>query len=633
MCGICGWVGKKMDKSVIEDMMLAMYHRGPDDEGVYRYRMGDKEVVLGHRRLSIIDLVTGRQPIHNEDKKIWIVFNGEVYNFSDLREDLEKMGHRFYTRSDTEVILHLYEEFGERCVDKLNGMFAFAIWDKERERLVLVRDRIGIKPLHYIEVDGGVVFASEIKSLIRHPKVVRRIDPLSLAKYLIFEYVPAPNTIFKGIKKLPQGHILIWEKGGISVRQYWRLSFQKIEVRGERSEDYYIERLRELLKASVKRRLISDVPFGAFLSGGIDSSTIVYFMEELVPGNVKTFSIGFEDPSFDESLYARGVADWLGTDHHEEILSPTMTLNLVPSIAEILDEPFGDASIIPTYLLSRFTRREVKVSLSGDGGDELFAGYPTYQAHRIATLYEKIPHTIHRGIKAVIDRLPTSTSNISLDFRAKRFLSGIGLPPEIRNFIWLGSFRPDELRNLLNPDIYRFIEKDDPFMDVIDHLRACSPDDPIEKILSLDMRFYLQDDMLVKVDRASMANSLESRVPFLDHTLVEFVASLPRDLKLRGLTTKYILKRAMKGRLPRKIIQRKKKGFGIPVARWIKKELKDFVLDVFNREKIRRESIFNPQAIDVILKDHFDGKKDNRKLIWTLLIFELWYQRYGSGGI
>jgi asparagine synthase (glutamine-hydrolysing) len=298
-----------------------------------------------------------------------------------------------------------------------------------------------------------------------------------------------------------------------------------------------------------------------------------------------------------------------------------------------LDEPFGDASIIPTYLLSRFTRREVKVSLSGDGGDELFAGYPTYQAHRIATLYEKIPHTIHRGIKAVIDRLPTSTSNISLDFRAKRFLSGIGLPPEIRNFIWLGSFRPDELRNLLNPDIYRFIEEDDPFMDVIDHLRACSPDDPIEKILSLDMRFYLQDDMLVKVDRASMANSLESRVPFLDHTLVEFVASLPRDLKLRGLTTKYILKRTMKGRLPRKIIQRKKKGFGIPVARWIKKELKDFVLDVFNREKIRRESIFNPQAIDVILKDHFDGKKDNRKLIWTLLIFELWYQRYGSGGI
>ena len=628
MCGICGWIGNKIDEKVIKKMMGALSHRGPDDEGYYKWEVGSGkwEVGLGHRRLSIIDLETGKQPIHNEDKSIWIVFNGEIYNFLELREELREKGHQFYTNSDTEVIVHLYEDLGQDCVRKLNGMFAFGLWDQREERLLLVRDRLGIKPLHYAEVDGQLVFASEIKALLKHPAVKREIDLLSLSKYLTFEYVPAPNTIFKGIRKLLPGHLLIWEKGRIATKQYWKLSFST--EHGARSTEQIIERLLELLKASVKRQLISDVPLGAFLSGGIDSSSIAAFMSELVPGQVKTFCIGFEDSSFDESNYAAEVARCLGCEHHQEILSPKKALDLVPKIADILDEPFGDASIIPTYLLSEFTRKHVKVSLSGDGGDELFAGYPTYQAHRIAEFYLRLPQFIQRGIAGLARRLPVSTANISLDFKAKRFVSGLGFPPEIRNYIWLGSFAPGEKENLFLSEVNEKLNQEDPFQEVREQLKGCDATNLLEKMLCLDMRFYLADDMLVKIDRASMANSLEGRVPFLDHTLVEFIAALPANLKLRGLTTKYILKKAMKKRLPKGIANRPKKGFGIPVARWIKGELKELVLDMFSPTKIKREGFFCPQYIDRLLTDHFKGRKDNRKLIWTLLVFELWHQKY-----
>ncbi|MBU1487680.1 asparagine synthase (glutamine-hydrolyzing) [bacterium] len=628
MCGICGWIGNKVEERAIKEMMGALSHRGPDDEGYYKWEVGSGkwEVGLGHRRLSIIDLETGKQPIHNEDKTIWIVFNGEIYNYLELRDELERKRHRFYTNSDTEVIVHLYEEFGQDCVRKLNGMFAFVLWDQTKERLLLVRDRLGIKPLHYAEVDGGLVFASEIKALLKHPAIKREIDLLSLSKYLTFEYVPAPNTIFKGIRKLLPGHLLIWEKGRIATKQYWKLSFST--EHGARSTEQIIERLLELLKASVKRQLISDVPLGAFLSGGIDSSSIAAFMSELVPGQVKTFSIGFEDSSFDESVYAAKVARHLGCDHHQEILSPKKALDLVPKIADILDEPFGDASIIPTYLLSEFTRKHVKVSLSGDGGDELFAGYPTYQAHRIAELYLRLPQFIQRGVAGLAKRLPVSTANISLDFKAKRFISGIGFEPAIRNYIWLGSFAPEEKENLFLSEVNEKLNQEDPFQEVREQLKGCDATNLLEKMLCLDMRFYLADNMLVKIDRASMANSLEGRVPFLDHTLVEFVTSLPANLKLRGLTTKYILKKAMKKRLPKGIANRPKKGFGIPVARWIKGELKELVLDMVNPTKIKREGFFCPQYIDRLLADHFKGRKDNRKLIWTLLVFELWHQKY-----
>jgi len=627
MCGICGyftWSEEVIKEEILHQMCKVIRHRGPDDEGLYV----EKNVGLGMRRLNIIDLVTGHQPIHNEDKTVWVIYNGEIYNFQELREELEKNGHHFYTQTDTEVIVHLYEEMGSQCVTKFNGMFGFCLWDKKKNLLFLARDRLGVKPLHYAQVNNQFIFGSEIKSILVHPNVQREIDLPSLSKYLTFEYIPAPHTIFKEIKKLPPGHIMTVNiDGQIKVEQYWDVSFRHDEK--IRSEEDYCEELLSLLRASVKRRLISDVPLGVFLSGGIDSSTVTALMSKLAPGQVKTFSIGFEDKSFDESTYARQVAQYIGTSHYEDILSPNKMLELVPTIAEILDEPLGDASIIPTYLLSQFTRKHVTVALGGDGGDELFAGYPTYQAHRLANFYEKIPHIIREKlIEKAIMGLPVSTANISLDFQAKKFISGISYSPEVRNYIWLGSFTPPEKKRLLSKEICDILKDGDSFEDIKAYLTKSDCLCLLDRLLYLDMKFYLQEDILAKVDRASMANSLEARVPFLDYTFVEFVAKLPPNLKLKGLTTKYILKKAVKDLLPKGIAGRKKKGFGIPIAKWFKKELKEFVLDVFAEDKIKQQGFFNYSYIKRLLDDHFEGRRDNRKQLWTLLVFELWYDRF-----
>jgi asparagine synthase (glutamine-hydrolysing) len=629
VCGICGYFTwsktQQVQPEIIHRMCEIIRHRGPDDEGIYT----EKNIGLGMRRLNIIDLITGHQPIHNEDKTIWIVYNGEIYNFQELRESLEKNGHQFYTKTDTEVIVHLYEEKGIHCVDDFNGMFGFCIWDKNKNLLFLARDRIGIKPLHYTQIDNQFIFASEIKSILVHPDVKKEVDLLSLNKYLTFEYIPAPNTIFKGIKKLPPGHILTINRyGEIKIEQYWDINFAHDEKINKREEAYQ-EELLFILKDSVKRRLISDVPLGVFLSGGIDSSTVTALMSELVPGQVKTFSIGFEDKSFDESSYARQVARYFATSHYEDILSPNKMIELVPVIAMILDEPLGDASIIPTYLLSQFTRQYVTVALGGDGGDELFAGYPTYQAHRLAYFYEKLPQGLRQGIiEKVINKLPVSTANISLDFQAKKFISGIPYLPEIRNYIWLGSFTPTEKKYLLSKEVYDILKFTDAFEDIKKYLAKADIEILLDRLLYLDMKFYLQEDILAKVDRASMANSLEARVPLLDHRFVEFVAKLPPRLKLNGLTTKYIFKKAVKNLLPKGIANRKKKGFGIPIAKWFKRELKGFVLDVFNESKIKKEGFFNYSYIKRLLDEHFEGRKDNRKQLWTLLVFELWYDKF-----
>jgi len=630
LCGICGyltWGEEVVQENIIHQMCDVIRHRGPDDEGIYV----EKNVGLGMRRLNIIDLVTGHQPIHNEDKTIWVVYNGEIYNFWELREDLEKIGHHFYTRTDTEVIVHLYEDLGTRCVEKFNGMFGFCLWDKNQHLLFLARDRIGVKPLHYTQVNSQFIFGSEIKSILVHPDVKREVDLLSLSKYLTFEYIPAPNTIFKGIKKLLPGYLMTVNLDGqVKIEQYWDVRFRHAEK--IRSEEEYCEELLALLTASVKRRLISDVPLGVFLSGGIDSSTITALMSELAPGHVKTFSIGFEDQSFDESKYARQVARYFATSHYEDILSPNKMLELVPAIADVLDEPLGDASIIPTYLLSQFTRKHVTVALGGDGGDELFAGYPTYQAHRLAHFYEKIPYSIRQKlIEKAIMRLPVSTANISFDFQAKKFISGIPYSPEVRHYIWLGSFPPPEKKVLLSTEICDILKGSDSFEDIHTYLAKNDCLCLLDKLLYLDMKFYLQEDILAKVDRASMANSLEVRVPFLDYTFVEFVAKLPPQLKLKGLTTKYIFKKAVKDLLPKGIAGRKKKGFGIPIARWFKNELKGFVLDVFAEDKINREGYFHYAYIKRLLDEHFEGKKDNRKQLWTLLVFELWYDKFMRG--
>ncbi len=622
MCGICGFICDSrlgIDKlETIKKMNEAIYHRGPDDEGYFV----ENNVALGVRRLSIIDLFHGHQPIYNENRMILIIFNGEIYNFKELRISLERNGHRFLTNTDTEVIVHLYEDFGFDCLKRLNGMFAFAIYDKTEDLLFMARDRLGIKPLHYY-LDGKVlVFGSELKSLLQFPGLPQEIDLKSLNKYLTFEYVPAPYTIYKDIYKLPSGHYLIFKNSRLQIKRYWKLSYKDKPIK---SKDECIEKLRWYIADSVRKRMISDVPLGVFLSGGIDSSLITAFMVRQSSHKVKTFNVSFGDESFDESRYARQIASYLETEHYEERLTPKMLLDLVPQIISVLDEPFADASVIPTYLLSKFTRESVTVALSGDGGDEVFAGYPTYQAHKMAHYFPKIIYPIS---KALVNWLPVSDDNITFDFKAKKFLSGIPYSPEIRNQIWLGSFEPFQKRKLFSVEVREYLKSDDEFDILSRSLHDCDADNYLEKILWLDTHFYLQDNMLVKVDRTSMANSLEVRVPYLDHRLVEFVCSLPADIKLNGLTTKYILKKAGRGLLPDEIIHRTKKGFGVPVAKWFKDELKDFVLDVLDERKIKREGVFNSKFIRGLLQDHFSGARDNRKLIWTLVVFELWREKF-----
>jgi asparagine synthase (glutamine-hydrolysing) len=627
MCGICGVIEyhRPIDRDVLMRMNNAMWHRGPDDGNFYVEDANGRgaSVGLGMRRLAIIDLSGGRQPMCNEDESIWIVFNGEIYNFLDLRPELEARGHVFRTNSDTEAIVHLYEDYGPDCVQHLNGMFAFAIWDSKKQTLFIARDRMGKKPMYYIDTGEQFLFASEVKVLLQHPNCPRELDAEALSKYLAYEYVPSPRCIFKGIYKLPAAHSLTWKDGRVSVRRYWDLSFS--ENNPIKSEDEYADELRARLKEAVRLRLISDVPLGVFLSGGIDSSSVVAMMSEIVPpSQIKTFSIGFEDKSFDESTYARTVANFYGTDHREQILKPQTMLDILPQVGSFMDEPFADASIIPTYLLSKFTREYVTVALGGDGGDELFAGYPTFVAHRMAQFY-KVPRFVHeRVIAPMAARLPVNTSNISFDFKVKQFLRGMTYRPEIRNQVWLGAFTPTEQRELLNGAAVAT----DPYEDIDAAEQNCDSRDLLERMIYLYCKFYLQDDILVKVDRASMACSLEARAPMLDYTFVEFVNTIPVHLKLNGLKTKYILKKAMRDKLPPDIATRGKKGFGIPVAKWFKTDLKELVLDTFAESRIQQQGIFHAPTIARLLDEHFRGVKDNRKPLWTLFMFQMWHENY-----
>ena len=631
MCGICGFKDNKIRlnrERILQQMNRLLTHRGPDDEGYYL----NDDVGLAMRRLSVIDLVTGGQPVHNEDQTIWIVFNGEIYNFKELRAGLEKKGHKFYTNSDTEIIVHLYEDMGQDCVRPLNGMFSFAIWDSKGNKFILARDRIGIKPLYYTLAFNGLIFASELKAIMAHPNVTKNVDMLSLRKYLSYEYVPCPRTILKGINKLPAGHMLIYKDKQAKLIKYWDLNFAQDSIKRGNNIKAYEEQFLHLLKQSVKRRLISDVPLGVFLSGGIDSSSIASLMCQLGVKDVKSFSIGFNDRSFDESNYAKKVSQFLGISHSMKNLDTDAMLKFLPKVAGFLDEPFGDASVIPTYLLSKFTRENVTVALSGEGGDELFCGYPTYQAHRVASIYQRVPKPIRNFVaNRIVKRLPTSLDNFSLDFKAKRFISGMDYNSEMRHCVWMGALAPTEADFLISPDFKNKIKDSLIYNELDGYLADCSGYNLMQRIQRLDTKLYLQDDLLTKADRASMACSLEVRVPFLDHTLVEFAASLPVGMKMRGLTTKYILKRAMKKYLPPDIINRSKKGFGIPVAEWIKSNLKTLVLDVFSKGKVQREGFFDYLYIHKLLEDHFQGKSDNRKLIWTLLMFELWYKNFMEG--
>ena len=633
MCGIVGFLTSEAknipEYEVLKTMRDVLNHRGPDDVGEYIRPLNEKGpyVFLGHRRLSIIDLAGGHQPLSNEDGTVWVVFNGEIYNFKELREKMKGRGHQFRTRSDSEVIAHAYEEYGENCFRYFNGMFAIGIWDGKGNRLVLARDRLGKKPLYYSDINETFLFASELKAIMLYPAFPRKVDPLSLMKYLFYEFIPCPHTIFKDAKKLPPASYLVWNEEGIEVKQYWS-PFDSQKVEEKVSETEATLRITELLRQSVKRRLISDVPLGIFLSGGIDSSTIAALAQEEDPGKIETFSIGFEDTSFDESRYALLASKHLGTKHHEQTMTPTDLLNIVPRLPDILDEPMADASILPTYLLSKFTREYVKVALGGDGGDELFAGYPTYLAHKFARQYERLAAPFHPMLAFLGNLLPVSDNNISFDFKVKKFLSGIGYSDSIRNFIWLGSFSFPNLRPVLSSEIGPLFDRDRLVEEILAYERDFPLTDRTSLLQFLDLKLYLQEAILVKVDRASMACSLEVRAPFLDYEFVEFVIGLPSSFKLKGFTSKHILKSTMESFLPKEVIHRKKKGFGVPIAKWVKGPLKELFGDLLSPDRIGREGFLNPEYVTPLLQDHLVNRKDNRKQLWTLLVWELWVNRY-----
>jgi asparagine synthase (glutamine-hydrolysing) len=630
MCGICGIVAvgntdPTISREILEGMNQSIRHRGPDDDGFY---VSD-HIGLASRRLSIIDLKSGKQPITNEDGKIWIVFNGEIYNYRELRNYLDKHGHEFRTNSDTETILHLYEEFGTECVQHLNGIFAFAIWDGRSQELILARDRMGIKPLYYTQLPNGhLVFGSEMKSILSHPGVDRTIDLIALNEYLSYEYVPTPRTIIRNIQRLEAGHILVCNSRGTFASAYARLSFKQSESRPPVHWRDYSAALYEKLRSTVQSELVSDVPVGVLLSGGLDSSTIAALMVDLYPGKVESFTIAFEEGSFNESNYARQVATFLGTQHNEMMLTSKKAVDLVSEMTNFLDEPFADSSIIPTYLLSQFAREKVKVVLGGDGGDELFAGYPTVLSHRLIEYYERFTPWALRTYLAprILDNLKISFDNLSLDFRLRRFLAGRGVPLIVRHQRWLGSF-VDEEKSLLLCDWVKPVLRET-YHQSFAHAQEGDAKEPLNQILFNDLKTYLEGDILYKVDRASMAASLEVRVPFLNREMVQFTNDLPLDLKLHNLTGKFLLKKTMNGKLPEEIIHRPKKGFNMPVAYWLSRDLKNVMLDMFSESFLLRQDLFSFSYIQRLAEEHFEHRRDNRKLLWTLFMFQMWYRTY-----
>ncbi|HYZ88382.1 MAG TPA: asparagine synthase (glutamine-hydrolyzing) [Myxococcales bacterium] len=638
MCGICGDVdfGAAPDESAVRRMARSLAHRGPDAEGFFL----DGPAALGHRRLSILDLSGGVQPMVREG--VALSFNGQAYEHEEVRERLRAKGHSFTTRSDTEVVLRAYLEWGERFVDELHGMFAIALWDAPRRKLVLARDRLGKKPLYYALAHGStwtaapdgaatrVVFGSELKAFAAHGAVPRELDPEALAQYLAVEYVPAPHSIHRHIFKLPAAHVAVLDERGFRLRRYWELPAPTRERIGAHEAG---EELVRLLDGAVARRLVADVPVGVFLSGGIDSTTISALATRH-KDPLQTFSIGFTEESFDETPYALLASRRLGTQHSTEKLSGQACLDLLPEAVASLDEPFADPSFLPTLLLSRFTRRSVKVALAGDGGDELFAGYDPFLAHRPAAFFGRLPRGVHRLLRGAADRLPASSRNMSLDFRVKQFLRGASAPASLRHQAWIGAFLPEELSELLHPDLRRNASPDVAYREVLAEAergaRAGVHAGSVDEALRFYLGRYLADDILVKADRASMAASLELRAPFLDTHVVEFASRLPWKLKLSLTRTKVLLKRALRGIVPVEILERPKKGFGIPVAAWIRGPLRPMFEELFSEAELRRAGLFDPRTARAMLQRHFDGQADLRKPLWTLAMFQLWQRKWGG---
>lgn len=618
MCGIAGFIGSGGDEE-LRRMTALLAHRGPDDDG--HWSDPARAVFLGHRRLSILDLAGGHQPMVDAERELVIVFNGEIYNFAELRSELVAKGHNFLTdHSDTEVILRGYREWGPGVTSRLNGMWAFAIYDRTRQRLFASRDRFGKKPFFYTLRAGALVFASELSALRGHPATSRSISRPALQKYFGYGYIPAPHTILEGTHKLPGGHSLVFDLATreLRIERYWEYVLEPFTTVPRDPVATWGEQLRALLDAAVRRRLVADVPVGVFLSGGIDSSAITALAARHVPaGKLKTFSIGFAEPTFDESAFARRVAECFGTDHHVDVLSMEKARALLPEIVDRLDEPMGDSSLLPTYLLSRFTRQHVTVALGGDAGDELFAGYDPFKAVRKATLYARlVPKPVHAAILALATRLPVSHRNMSLDFRLKRTLRGLAHPPPLWLPVWMASLSPKELAELFAEPI----ELEELYGEAIACWDACRQSDPVDRMQEFFARIYLQDDILVKVDRATMMHGLEARAPFLDIDFVNFARQIPAAWKYRGGETKYLLKRAFEPLLPREILDRPKKGFGVPIGAWF--QCGALVPDSGPAPGL--DQTFAARA----LADHRAGRADQRAFLWNYWL----YQRWGRAG-
>jgi len=608
-----------VDERLVAAMGERLRHRGPDDHGLYvKGRVG-----LAHRRLSVLDLsAAGRQPMANGDGTVWIVYNGEIYNFQELRETLRPR-HAFRSRTDTEVILHLYEDHGVRCVPMLGGMFAFAIWDERAQRLVLARDRLGKKPLFYRVTDEGLSFASELKALLTGGQTPD-IDPVALHHYLTFQYIPAPLTIFRGIRKLRPGHVLVYEDGKVAESAYWSLRYD--EKRSDRTEEDYREEFKALLQDAVRKRLISDVPLGAFLSGGLDSSSVVALMSRLMAQPVKTFSIGFEDGAFNELPYARDVAQWFGTDHREFMVEPS-AVEILPTLVRVYDEPYADASAIPTYYVSQLSRQFVTVVLNGDGGDELLAGYPRYRISPLDCLTARVlPDWARERIRARLARLPGLGG-------ARRRLERLLAPFSHTYLGRISYFSPAEKEWLYTPDFSETVRDHDSYELLTNWFEEVPAADLLDRLLGVDTRSYMPDDLLVKMDRATMAHGLEARSPFLDHRLVEFAASLPVRLKVRRGEPKYLLKAAMRGTLPERILNRDKRGFAVPIGRWFREECRDFIRDLLLSPQCLQRGYFKPDSVRRILDDHQAGRTNDGYRLYALLMLELWHREYADATV
>jgi len=621
MCGICGVAtaerGAVADVDAVREMNSRLTHRGPDSDGLFH----EGGVALAMRRLSILELEHGDQPISNEDGTVTVVQNGEIYNYRELRGELEARGHRFRTSSDTEVLVHLYEEHGDGFVERLRGMFAIALWDARSHRLLLARDRFGIKPLFIRQVDGTLSFASELKAMLAQPGFSREIDPRAVAAYLAFNSIPAPLTIFAEARKLPAGTLAVWRESKLTQTRYARPSPVPAEETRRRPESALADELRETLRDSIRAHLVADVPVGVLLSGGVDSAGIVALAAGEQADPVKTFSVGFEEASFDELDRARSVAGRYGTDHHEIVLRPD-AVELFPKLVEAFDEPFGDSSALPTYLVSELAAGEVKVALSGEGGDELFGGYYTYVADLLAPRVGRLAALA----APLAELLPSSDSKVSLDYKAKRFARGAGLPPLERHHAWKEIFSRQLQASLLGDR--------DPDWDPVDVYRERYAEtagaEPLARLQDVDLGIYLVDDLLVKTDRSSMAHSLELRVPFLDNKVAAMALGLATPLKVRGLAKKRLLRQALAPLLPKEVLSGPKQGFSIPVAAWLRGPLQGFARETLSAETLSRQGWLDPATVTALLDRHCAGREDLSRQLWGLIAFTLWFDRYAT---